>query len=95
MVKNLYSVWIKVDQTLPWIELKRTYTYKEARKAAEDFLNSMQMKIATIPEKTRQVKPRKRRKQDVKTRKSDLREVLSPAFLVDQSHVCLARASKR
>ncbi|HVP16975.1 MAG TPA: hypothetical protein VMT42_06385 [candidate division Zixibacteria bacterium] len=47
----MYSVRIKVDETLPWIELKRTNTYKEARKAAEDFLDNLHMKIATVPEK--------------------------------------------
>jgi len=51
IVKKMYSVRIKVDETLPWIELKRTNTYKEARKAAEDFLDNLHMKIATVPEK--------------------------------------------
>jgi hypothetical protein len=51
MVKTLYTVLIKIDETLPWIELKRTYsTRKDARKAAEDFRNSMQMKIVSMPE---------------------------------------------
>jgi hypothetical protein len=50
----LYAVWIKIDETLPWIELKRNYqTRNEAKKAAEDFLYSMQMKIMKIPEKTK------------------------------------------
>jgi len=61
-MKKVYAVTIKVDETLPWIELKRTYTYKEARKAAEDFLSSMEMKIAPIPEEAKQVKPSARRK---------------------------------
>ena len=52
----MYAVRIKVNETLPWIELKRTYTYKEARNTAEDFLNNMQMKIATIPEKGKQAR---------------------------------------
>jgi len=52
--RTLYAVWIKIDETLPWIELKRNYqTRNEAKKAAEDFLYSMQMKIMKIPEKTK------------------------------------------
>jgi hypothetical protein len=58
MVKKVYAVWIKVDETLPWIELKRTYqTRKEARKAAQDFLNSMQIRIVTMPEIEKKVRP--------------------------------------
>jgi hypothetical protein len=58
MVKKVYAVWIKVDSTLPWIELKRAYqTRKEARKAAQDFLNSMQIRIVTIPETEKKVRP--------------------------------------
>jgi hypothetical protein len=58
MVKSLYAVLVKIDETLPWVELKRTYqTRKEAKKAAEDFRNSLQMKIMAIPEKSRSVKP--------------------------------------
>jgi hypothetical protein len=57
-VKKVYAVWIKVDETLPWIELKRTcQTRKEARKAAQDFLNSMQIRIVTMPEIEKKVKP--------------------------------------
>jgi hypothetical protein len=55
--KDLFAVWIKVDETLPWIELKGAYqTRREARRAAEGFLNSMQMKIVSIPEKRSQTK---------------------------------------
>lgn len=57
MVKNLYSVWIKIDETLPWIELKGTYqTRKEARKAAEDLLNCIQTKIVAVQEKGKPMK---------------------------------------
>jgi len=56
-VKSLYGVWIKVDETLPWIELKGSYqTRKEARKAAKDFLSSMQVKIVPMPESRKQIK---------------------------------------
>ena len=50
----MYAVRIKVDKILPWIELERTYTYREARNAAEEFPNNMQMKIVTIPKKPKQ-----------------------------------------
>jgi len=57
MVKNLYAVWIKIDETLPWIELKGTYqTRNEARKAAKKSLNNIEIKIVQIPEKRRQMK---------------------------------------
>jgi len=57
MVKKLYAVWIKIDDTLPWIELKETYqTRREAEKAAEDSLNNIKVKIVTIPEKRKPIK---------------------------------------
>jgi len=57
MVKNLYAVWIKVDETLPWIELKGTYqTRREARKGAKDFLSSIKVKVVATPEKRKQMK---------------------------------------
>jgi hypothetical protein len=52
MVKNLYAIWIKIDETLPWIELKEVYqTRKEANKAAEDFLKGLHMRIVEMPVK--------------------------------------------
>jgi hypothetical protein len=57
MVKNLYAIWIKIDETLPWIELKETcQTKKEAKKAAEDFLKCLHMKTVEIPVKREQMK---------------------------------------
>jgi hypothetical protein len=56
-VKKLYTVWIRIDETLPWIELKGEYqTRKEARKRAEEFLISAKAKIVEIPEKKRPMK---------------------------------------
>jgi hypothetical protein len=47
----LYAVWVRIDETLPWIELKKTYeTRKEAKEAAENFRSNMQMKIVAIEE---------------------------------------------
>jgi hypothetical protein len=57
VVKNLYAVWIKIDETLPWIELKGTYqTKREAKKATKDFLNSIKVKVVETPEKQKQIK---------------------------------------
>ena len=57
MVKDLYAVWIKIDETLPWIELKGKYqTRKEAKKATDRFLNGIKIRVVAIPEKGRRVK---------------------------------------
>ncbi len=57
-MKKVYAVWIKVDDTLPWIEVKRTYqTRKEAKNAARDFVKSIQIRIATISESEKKVRP--------------------------------------
>jgi hypothetical protein len=50
----MYVVCIRIDDTLPWIELKGNYqTRKEARMAAEGFLNRIQTKIVNMPEKSK------------------------------------------
>jgi len=55
-VENLHAVWIKIDETLPWIELKGTYeTRKNARQAAENLLCKTQIKIVAMPEKRQQL----------------------------------------
>jgi hypothetical protein len=52
MVKNLYVVWIKIDETLPWIELKGAYqTRREAKKAANESLSMVKVKTVESPEK--------------------------------------------
>jgi hypothetical protein len=57
MVKNLYAVWIKIDETLPWIELKGQYqTKSEAKKAANEILNLVEIKIVETPEKRNSIK---------------------------------------
>jgi len=53
----MYAVWIGIDSTLPWIELKETYkTRNEARKGAQDFLKSTQMRVVHIPDNAKPVK---------------------------------------
>ncbi|MEM2995001.1 MAG: hypothetical protein QXI91_03150 [Candidatus Bathyarchaeia archaeon] len=45
-VKTLYTICVKVDETLPWIELKGEYqTKKEAKEAAKKLLNNIKIKI--------------------------------------------------
>ncbi len=57
MVNNLYAVWLKIDETLPWIELKGTYqTRGDAKKAAEEFLNAIKTKLVKVAETKRQMK---------------------------------------
>ena len=52
MVKSLYAVWIKIDETLPWIELKGEYqTKREAKKATNESFSMVKIKIVEIPEK--------------------------------------------
>lgn len=48
-----YAVWIKIDETLPWIELKGIFkTKKEARKAAKEILDRVQLRIVEFPKKS-------------------------------------------
>jgi hypothetical protein len=57
MVKNLYAAWIKIDETLPWIELKGKYrTKREAKKAARYTLDRVEIRVVDMPEKKRIVK---------------------------------------
>lgn len=57
MVKKLYAVWVKIDETLPWIELKGKYkTGREAKKAAREILDHAEMRIVEMPEQRRRMK---------------------------------------
>jgi hypothetical protein len=50
-------VCIKVDETLPWIELKGEYqTKSEARKAAKEILSNIKIKIIKTSERKEKVK---------------------------------------
>jgi len=47
-VKNLYTVWIKINETLPWIELENEYqTRVEARKEVDKILNNTKIRIVS------------------------------------------------
>ena len=51
------AVWIKIDESLPWIELKGTYeTRKDAKKAAKNCIHRTQVKIIAIPKNTKQLR---------------------------------------
>ncbi|MEM2970358.1 MAG: hypothetical protein QXR63_05435 [Candidatus Bathyarchaeia archaeon] len=57
MVKKLYAVWVKIDDTLPWVELEETYkTRKSAQKAAEKLSGNLMVKIVRINKEPKQVK---------------------------------------
>jgi hypothetical protein len=50
-------VWIKIIETLPWIELENEYqTRAEARKEAKKILNHAKIEIVTEQKKTKRVK---------------------------------------
>ncbi len=53
----MFTVWIKVDETLPWIELKETYgTRKEAKRAVDLTIQNIKMKIVSTPETAKRLK---------------------------------------
>ena len=57
VVENLYATWIRIDETLPWLELKGEYaTRREARQAAEQALNRAMLKIVNIPQEGKPLK---------------------------------------
>jgi len=50
----LYTAWIKIDETLPWIEIEGDYaTKKEAKHAAKKVLNDIKIKIAKVSRRQR------------------------------------------
>jgi len=50
VVEKLHAVWIKIDESLPWIELKGNFeTRKDAKKAAKNRIRRTQVKIVAIP----------------------------------------------
>ena len=53
----MHAIWIKIDESLPWIELKGTYeTRKDAKKAAKNCIHRTQVKIVAMPENKKQPK---------------------------------------
>ena len=50
----MYSACIKIDDSLPWIELEEAFQTKaEAQKAVKEILSKAKIKIAKLPKKER------------------------------------------
>jgi hypothetical protein len=55
--ENLYAIWVKIDKTLPWIELQGEYqTRNEASKAAKRILSNARIKAVKAQRKTKPMK---------------------------------------
>jgi hypothetical protein len=53
----MYSAWIKIDDSLPWIELEEAFRTKaEAQKAVEERLSKIKIKISRLPKQEKQIK---------------------------------------
>jgi hypothetical protein len=53
----LYAAWIRIDETLPWIELKKEYaTRKEARQAAQYAIGRLAVKLVRISQEDKSLK---------------------------------------
>jgi hypothetical protein len=48
----MYTAWIKIDESLPWIELRETFQTKtEAQEAMKEKLSEVKIKIVKMPAK--------------------------------------------
>jgi hypothetical protein len=55
--RGLYTVLIRVDETLPWIELKGEYeTRKEAQRAAAEAVEKIVVMVVNVPQERRPLK---------------------------------------
>jgi hypothetical protein len=46
-----YTAWIKIDDSLPWIELRETFQTKtEAQDSAKEKINAAKIKIVKLPQ---------------------------------------------
>jgi hypothetical protein len=53
----MYSAWIKIDESLPWIELEDAFRTKaEAQKAVKEILGKTKIKIAKLPKPRKKIK---------------------------------------
>jgi hypothetical protein len=53
----MYSAWIKIDDSLPWIELEEAFQTKaEAQKAVKEILGKTKIKIAKLPKQEKRIK---------------------------------------
>jgi hypothetical protein len=54
--KYMYTTWIKIDESLPWIELKETFQTKtQAQEAMKEKLNKVKIKIVKMPTKKKPI----------------------------------------
>lgn len=48
---RMYAAWIKIDDSLPWIELNETFQTKtEAHEIAKEKLSTSQIKVVKVPQ---------------------------------------------
>lgn len=53
----MYSAWIKINDSLPWIELEEAFQTKaEAQKAVKEILSKAEVKISKLPKQEKKVK---------------------------------------
>jgi hypothetical protein len=46
----MYSAWIKIDDSLPWIELKEVFQTKtEAQEAIKEKLSKVKIQVVEVP----------------------------------------------
>ena len=48
-VRKMYSAWVKIDDSLPWIELKEMFqSESEAKEAMKEKLSKVKVKIVPM-----------------------------------------------
>jgi hypothetical protein len=53
----LYTIWVRIDETLPWIELKKEYTTrKEAKQAAQCTIDRLAVKLVRVSQESKPLK---------------------------------------
>ncbi len=52
----MYSAWIKIDDSLPWIELEKAFQSKaEAKRAVKEILKKTKVKISKLPRRLKKL----------------------------------------
>jgi hypothetical protein len=53
----MYSAWIKIDDSLPWIELKEVFQTKtEAQEAIKEKLSKVKIQVVEVPPRKNPIK---------------------------------------
>jgi hypothetical protein len=48
--RQRYTTWIKIDDSLPWIELREAFRTKtEAQQSAKEKLSAVKIKVVRLP----------------------------------------------